>query len=364
MNPRSGIMKISQITANPTTQALQKRKMPAFRQHYFLSSRALMESLENKGSIYNYERSCRSDASRLFVGNCYNIAGEIYKKIFPNKSLPKYLYYEPLIDSYGMYYPDTKNVGVNSSLECFENKISLTKEMEKQKNVFFLPDKKSTTHYLRTFIHEFGHNAHHCNLEENGHGDAIHVLRDMTIPTVLGRFITKFKLGKYSAQNMVKFMAERMTKDICKNLNSDDEFIGNTSDLDYSSIFSRKWNCRYVTPQSYLDYYTQQVWNGNLEGANKVLNDMEEYMAVLEKSHAIEVVEIERPRSVTVPIEIVTAPPQTATEPPKTVKVPVKIPAPVKQKTFWGLIDAFCGSIFKTPLWLDNRNKLKIGEDE
>ena len=135
---------------------------------------------------------------------------------------------------------------------------------------------------------------------------------------------------------MTEFMAERISKDICTRLDAGDNFIGNVRDLDYSNIFTNKWNCRYITPQSYLDYYTQQVWNGDIEGAGKTLKKMEEYMAAIDNGHRISAVEIERPRS----------------------------GATLKQDSFLGRIDEFFGRIFGTSEGLDNHNKLKIDSED
>jgi len=75
-----------------------------------------------------------------------------------------------------------------------------------------------------------------------------------------------------------------MTKDICTNLVSDELWLTylKNSDVDYSDIFSRKWNYRYSSPQSYIDYFTQQVWNGDIEGAERVGEDAGLYLARLE----------------------------------------------------------------------------------
>ena len=53
-------------------------------------------------------------------------------------------------------------------------------------------------------------------------------------------------------------------------------------DVDYSSIFSRKWNYRYSSPQSYIDYFTQQVWNGDLDEAKRVGDKVEQYLTELD----------------------------------------------------------------------------------
>ena len=52
-------------------------------------------------------------------------------------------------------------------------------------------------------------------------------------------------------------------------------------------IFSRKWNYRYSKPQSYIDYFTQQVWNGNIEEAKKAGDDAEAYLRSIEGAQSV-----------------------------------------------------------------------------
>ncbi len=57
-------------------------------------------------------------------------------------------------------------------------------------------------------------------------------------------------------------------------------------------LFLRKWNYRYSRPQSYIDYFTQQVWNGNIEEANRVGEIVEEYLAELEAERVPQTIQI------------------------------------------------------------------------
>ena len=59
----------------------------------------------------------------------------------------------------------------------------------------------------------------------------------------------------------------------------------------YSDIFSRKWDYRYSSPQSYIDYFTQQVWNGDIEGAKRVGQQAEEYLKSIEAAKTSPVVD-------------------------------------------------------------------------
>lgn len=277
-----------------------------------------------------------------FVAECAEKTVKIFKQLFGEKLLPRSIDFDNIPGAYGAYSIDKDSVIINSSLSCFNSKKELATEMAQAKNVFFLPDEKSTIHYLRTFIHEFGHSAHLKNLQERNLDFVGDKLRNTKIPNVVGRLITKFKLGKYSATNMNEFMAERIAKDIVKNLNKDDEYIGSPLDVKYSDIFERKWNCRYITPQSYIDYFTQQVWNGDVEGTEKAVAQMKNYL------QAIQIVE--NPLTIGRPAIVMAL---------KTIERP-KEEAAIKKVSFWGIIDAICGKLISTPNCIEKKNQLKI----
>ncbi len=191
---------------------------------------------------------------------------------------------------------------------------------------FLRPNEFSSLHPACTFVHEFAHSAHKNNIEKQGrYAPAVmNSMRKMQVPTSVGKLITKFKLGNYALDQkggMNEFMAERATQDICNKLtDSSWVYYGDKKDVKYDDIFSRKWNCRYSTPQAYLDYYTQQVWNGELQAAEDAAGEIEIYLD-----------EIERER-------------YTSTH---------------KQNSFWGIIDEVAGSLTGQSKWLDKKNKLK-----
>ena len=223
-----------------------------------------------------------------FVADCVNTTTELFHDLFGQNSLPKIVEYKSFKDD--MFDSDSvlgmhqrfcggdNGVFFNSDKKCFKTKNKLKFNSLSEKLVWWAP----TGNYLQTFVHEFAHSAHFKHLRSRGNEDVLDELRETRIPTALGRFITKCSLGRYSATNMNEFMAERITKDICKNLDSNDKYEGYRSDLDYEKIFSNKWSYRYTTPQSYLDYYTQQVWNGDIDKANEIVDDMEHYLKKIE----------------------------------------------------------------------------------
>ena len=91
---------------------------------------------------------------------------------------------------------------------------------------------------------------------------------------------------------MCEFLAERMAKDVCAGLTDDMWVKYKDIDVKYDDIFNRKWNYRYSSPQSYIDYFTQQVWNGDIEGAKRVGDDANEYLAELESQKVAPAIEI------------------------------------------------------------------------
>lgn len=80
--------------------------------------------------------------------------------------------------------------------------------------------------------------------------------------------MTKWKLGLYANTNLNEHMANRIARDICNNYDSDYElYEGDEDDLKYADIFDRKWGkLDPIHPQSYLDFYDQQIWNAGVGG--------------------------------------------------------------------------------------------------
>ena len=197
-----------------------------------------------------------------------------------------------------------------------------------------MPEWLSTSHYLHSFVHEFAHNAHCRNIEKRGNGYAWNWMSMETLPNPIAKLITKFKLSEYANYNIKELMAERITKDICKHLNSEDAFTGDKKSMDYTHVFDHKWNCRYSTPQAYLDYYVQQIWNGDRDGANNAVKQAEAYLIGIEQAEAMaqtRLLEIERP----------------------------DYNAEIKQNSLIGIYDTFMGLVTPRMTWLDAINQIK-----
>ena len=244
----------------------------------------------------NYNMDCNFRSSG-FVAECTMQVVKLFNELFGRSSLPdsaEFLAFSKKFgeddNTLGMHvanFDKTNAVFFNSDCKCFKTKNKLKFGEMSQKLIWWHP----TGHYLQTFVHEFAHSAHYKNLCENSCPDVMSLLRTTRIPTAVGRLITKFKLGRYSATNMNEFMAERITKDLCKNLNSQDMYVGNKKNIDYAKIFSNKWQYRYSSPQSYLDYYTQQVWNGDIEEAKNIAGEIEIYLKEIEAKEVLPVVQ-------------------------------------------------------------------------
>lgn len=277
-------MKIHPILTNHNIKNNNTKKYNSINFGTYNPARAKVfeEKLAKKGILANTH-------GNDFVAECFDKITDIFKPLFGSSSLPSYVDFESLGGSYGVYYNGSNKVVMNSDFEygCFYDMDNLKKEMQSYKKRF-LPQWFSTLHPAHTFVHEFAHSAHWHNLENrNGYNSAYRVwkgLEGTTVPTAIGRLITRFKLSNYAVEprDMCEFMAERMSKDICGGLTDNMWIKYKDIDVDYSNIFNRKWNYRYSTPQSYIDYFTQQVWNGDIDEANRTGDKVEQYLAELD----------------------------------------------------------------------------------
>ena len=239
---------------------------------------------------YNIEKRLAKNAvnaefsNNSFVAECVEKTIDIYKKIFGYWSFPRNISVKSTNDPLGYAYYSSyyDEIVIDKDKDCFSNKEKLVNEMKKHKNLFFFPDWFSSINPLHIFVHEMAHSAHFHNLEKKGNASSLYELRSTVIPTSIGRLITKFKLSKYAAKNMNEFMAERISKDITQKLTDSGTFWGEASEFDYANIFSKKWNYRYSSPQAYIDYFTQQVWNGDVEEAEEAGRIIDRYLKELD----------------------------------------------------------------------------------
>lgn len=322
-----------------------------------------VNSITNKVDMNCKKQNVNFESSRIFGYNAFKIETELAKKgvraefnnnsfvaesvkktcllfeeLFKGLKLPEIVDFKSLgkdnKDTYGQHSAFYHEIDINSDNDCFKSKKALSREMQQYRRFFYMPEWLSTSHYLHPFIHEFAHNAHYRNIEKRGNDYAWGWMSVETLPNSIAKLITKFKLSKYANYNIKELMAERITKDICKHLNSEDVFKGNKKNMDYSHVFDNQWNCRYSTPQAYLDYYVQQIWNGDRDGANNAAKQAQTYLAELEQTETIaqtHLSEIERQ----------------------------DYNAEIKQHSLVGIFDAFMGFITPQMTTLDERNQIK-----
>lgn len=196
---------------------------------------------------------------------------KVFDYIFGKRSLPKKIgfcsfekEYPDYTDATGLFDPEKIGVFFNSDDSSYESIAKL--KITKLKNKLILWH--GTGSYLSTFAHEMGHCAHYKHLCDSASdiytaAKCWDALGNTKVPTFIGRMITHFSIGEYANKDMLEHLANRVAKDVCSNYDSKNEFFeGDREDLDYSDIFDRKWGeLSVLHPQSYIDYYTQQVWN-------------------------------------------------------------------------------------------------------
>ena len=308
--------KQNQTAENPAKQKLERRFLAeltkpeadtvSFKRIDFDAAKTIQNRIaQQKGIEMNVH-------GNVFVAECYEKVINIFEKLFKKSYLPSYLGTEKFNkdNCLGQYNYTNNSINVNEDLDftTFYDMDTLKKSAQKDHNNIILPNWASSNHPAHTFVHEFSHAAHWHHLKEcQGYDNAEHLwfgLVGTRIPNAIGRLIAKFKISKYAvgtARNcdMCEFLAERMAKDICENITNEKwipykDIDVNSKDIDvnYSDIFNRKWNYRYSRPQSYIDYFTQQVWNGNIEEANRVGEIVEEYLAELEAERVPQTIQI------------------------------------------------------------------------
>ena len=265
-------------------------------------------SLDKKTSFMSYNPNKASEiehalsrkgisldsAGNDFVATCVQKVVNVFDGLFSKSYIPKNVSYRSLsYGVYGIYYNGFDEVAINNEhdLGCFKDMKNLTTEM-KRNYKRYKPNWFSSMHPAHIFVHEFSHGAHWHNLiERNGESGAYKIwngLEGASVPNAIGRLIARFKLSKYAVDSydMCEFMAERMTQDICKGMSESSWSKTSSIDVKYSDIFSRKWHRRYSSPQAYVDYFTQQVWNGDIDEAKRAGRLAGEYLSEIEYQKA------------------------------------------------------------------------------
>lgn len=274
----------------------------------FATSEAFSKLLQ-KGIYYSYEH--QPEASRDFVSSCILRSVEIMESLFGRGCLPKKITLAPLDDGVlGQYRSTDREVIYNSNETCFRSMQNLTSQALSNIN-FILPALRgngaSTIHPAYIFFHELAHSAHWEHLvSRNGEEKAETVwcgLANSPIPNLLGRYVARMGKGSYAvdSKDMCEFVAETISQDICeamplassvsfKDTDVNKWNIKDKVDVDYDTIFDRRHNYRYSSPQSYFDYFMQQTWRGDIDSINDTLSDIEGYLAGTDSSQVPDIV--------------------------------------------------------------------------
>ena len=273
------------VTENRISAQKKYSPNPIFKSYEPAKAKEIAKKIEN---IYG----TRCDfGDNGFLAECVEKTTNVFSNLFGKSKLPSYITYkkekaESHTASFN-YLLNTVNFNKDKDNTWYKN-MDTHKTCMKEEEHFILPDWASSRHPAHVFTHEYGHCVHWHHLEEKlGHYDAQKVWNGLVgtnVPTAIGRLITKYKISNYAIKgnDMCEFMAERMAKDVCKGLTDNLWIPYKDIDIKYDDIFNRKWSYRYSSPQSYIDYFTQQVWNGDIEGAERVGREAGEYLARLE----------------------------------------------------------------------------------
>ena len=260
----------------------------AFKSYEPAKARALAQKLEKE-----YGVKCVF-GDNGFVAECIEKTTKVFSDLLGKQNLPTEVSYRV------MGHPSTKasydnvwnTVCINKDHDSTMYKdINSLKEAAREEQRIFLPDWSSSRHPAHPFVHEYSHCAHWKHLlQRNGYSDAEKVWKGLVgvqIPTAIGRLIARYKISDYavgtrSSCDMCEFMAERMAQDVCNGLTDNMWTSYKDIDVGYDDIFNRRWSYRYSSPQSYIDYFTQQVWNGDIAGAEEVGREAGLYLARLD----------------------------------------------------------------------------------
>lgn len=306
-------MTINNVAESPA-KTKNKKQLPkynsvSFKKIDFDAARAIQNRIaSSKGISMNVH-------GNVFVAECYEKVIAVFEKLFKKSYLPAYLGTEKFTSNscLGQYSEHQNSVNVNEDLDfsVFYDMDTLKESAKRNHNNIILPDWASSNHPAHPFVHEFSHAAHWHHLEErNGYGNAHkvwHGLEGTRIPNAIGRLIAKFKISEYAVGtkdkcDMCEFLAERMAKDICGGLTDNMWVPYKDIDVNYSDIFSRKWGYRYSKPQAYIDYFTQQVWEGDIDEAKRVGDRVEQYLAELEAERVPQTIQVAERETAGVPL--------------------------------------------------------------
>lgn len=220
------------------------------------------------------------------VADCSYKMVEVFEQFFGKKSLPKEIIFlsfkesapdENTDSTLGWFKPWNHAVEFNKDQDCYESKAKLKTSTILNRIGYIIMPYSSTSSYLSTFAHEMGHCAHHQRILDTSRTSSFaskcwNTLYNKAVPDGIGKIMTILKLGYYATGKdgggLCEHMANRIASDICNNYDDYYElYEGYEDDLKYADIFDRKWGkLDPLHPQSYLDFYDQQIWNAGAGG--------------------------------------------------------------------------------------------------
>ncbi len=220
------------------------------------------------------------------VADCSYKMVKVFEQYFGKKSLPREINflsfkedapYEKTDCTLGWFKPYSHKVEFNKDQDCYESRAKLKTSTIANRIGYIIMPYSSTSSYLSTFAHEMGHCAHYQRILDTSRTSSFadkcwDTLSEKKVPEGIGKIMTIFKLGYYATGKdgggLCEHMANRIARDICNNYDSYYElYEGDEDDLKYADIFDRKWGkLDPLHPQSYLDFYDQQIWNAGVGG--------------------------------------------------------------------------------------------------
>lgn len=274
------------FSANQNLNLNKKRKNPNFNGRPSYESLVKQEMISRELGKYNVFISNDWRYSNEFLMGSVLKVVKVFNYLFGERYLPSRLAYtkDMADNAYACYNPIDDTVTFNANKACFLDIGHLKSETSKNVSTFG-PSQFSTKHPAHIFVHEFSHAAHYKNLESiyDSKNEALEYwvdTRETSVPSPFGKLISKYKLSNYAVQSndMAEFLAERMSKDICGAMNNDSWKLKSKPDVEYSTIFDRKWKQHNACPQAYIDYFSQLVWKGRVAGAEELSDQVELFL--------------------------------------------------------------------------------------
>lgn len=297
------------ISATKFTQTLKtknnKEKFNSNTQYSYprgilASNYGILLKQANKTSFKGRELRKASDVEKLLsemgikssfkgsdlVADCSYKMVKVFEQYFGKKSLPREINFlsfkedapsENTDSTLGWFKPYSHKVEFNKDKDCYKSRAKLKTSTIANRIGYIIMPYSSTSSYLSTFAHEMGHCAHHQRILDTSRTYSFaskcwNALYNKTVPKGIGNIMTIFKLGYYATGKdgggLCEHMANRIARDVCNNYDSNSElYKGDENDLKYADIFDRKWGkLDPLHPQSYLDFYDQQIWNAGVGG--------------------------------------------------------------------------------------------------